>query len=85
MMISGRADYMDGGMNSAAELGMGGPMLNGRGAYRPPDRNRGICRDYHSELSLWSISPRITDHYSPQTMGIVLVEHFASTVTEMTL
>lgn len=46
MMISGRADYMDGGM--AMEMGMGGGMMNGRGAYRPPDRGRGICRDYHS-------------------------------------
>ncbi|KAJ3536639.1 hypothetical protein NM688_g6809 [Phlebia brevispora] len=48
MMISGRADYMDGGMNSAMELGIGGPTMNGRGAYRPPERSRGICRDYHN-------------------------------------
>ncbi len=50
MMISGRADYMDGGMDGAMEMGIGGGMMNGRGAYRPPDRGRGICRDYHSEF-----------------------------------
>lgn len=50
MMISGRADYMDGGMNGAMELGMGGSMANGRAPpYRQPERSRGICRDYHSE------------------------------------
>lgn len=48
MVISGRADYMDGGMNSAMEGGMAGGMMNGRGAYQPPGRGRGICRDYHS-------------------------------------
>lgn len=51
MMMSGRADYMDGGADSSMEMGMGdgmgGGMMNGRG-YRPPDRQRGICRDYHS-------------------------------------
>lgn len=49
MMISGRADYMDGGMNGAMEMGMGmQPMGMNRGAYQPPGRGRGICRDYHS-------------------------------------
>ena len=48
MMISGRADFMDGGINSAMEMNMGGSIMNGRGSYRPPDRGRGICRDYHS-------------------------------------
>ncbi|GJE85947.1 hypothetical protein PsYK624_020270 [Phanerochaete sordida] len=48
MMIAGRADYMDGGMNGAMDMGMGGGTMNGRGAYRPPDRGRGICRDYHN-------------------------------------
>ncbi|KAI0803043.1 hypothetical protein BC629DRAFT_1591141 [Irpex lacteus] len=51
MMISGRADYMDGGADSSMQPGMGdgmgGGMMNGRG-YRPPDRPRGICRDYHN-------------------------------------
>ncbi|KAI0085645.1 hypothetical protein BDY19DRAFT_964935 [Irpex rosettiformis] len=51
MMISGRADYMDGGADSSMDMGMGngmgGGMMNGRG-YRPPDRPRGICRDYHN-------------------------------------
>ncbi|KAI0690701.1 hypothetical protein BC835DRAFT_1280552 [Cytidiella melzeri] len=51
MMISGRADYMDGGAESAIELGMGDAMsrgiMNERG-YRPPDRLRGTCRDYHN-------------------------------------
>lgn len=51
MMMSGRADYMDGGMDSSLEMGMGGGAMNGRG-YRPPDRVRGICRDYHSESHL---------------------------------
>jgi RNA-binding protein 26 len=51
MMMSGRADYMDGGMNGAMEMGMGS-MMNGRGTYRPPDRGRGICRDYHSTSHL---------------------------------
>ena len=49
MMLSGRADYMDGGMNGAMELGMGGNSMNGRGGFRPQERGRGICRDYHSE------------------------------------
>lgn len=56
MMISGRADYMDGGMNGAMDMGMGGGTMNGRGAYRPPDRGRGICRDYHSALQESSTS-----------------------------
>lgn len=51
MNIPGRADYMDGGADSSVEMGigdgMGNGMQNGRG-YRPPDRQRGICRDYHS-------------------------------------
>ena len=51
MMISGRPDYMDGGMNGAREMAMGG-MMNGRSSYRPPDRPRGICRDYHSTFPL---------------------------------
>ena len=50
MMISGRADYMDGGMNGAMEMGMAGGMMGLRGAYQPPGRGRGICRDYHSML-----------------------------------
>lgn len=55
MMMSGRADYMDGGMNGAMEMGMAG-MMNGRSAYRPPER-RGICRDYHSAYSLsWALA-----------------------------
>ncbi|KAI0343890.1 hypothetical protein BDW22DRAFT_1412548 [Trametopsis cervina] len=44
MMISGRADYMDGGIDPSMEMTGG---MNGRG-YRPPDRVRGICRDYHN-------------------------------------
>ena len=51
MMISGRADYMDGGMNGAMEMGMGMQQMGmNRGAYQPPGRGRGICRDYHSAL-----------------------------------
>ena len=53
MNIPGRADYMDGGVDPSMEMGMGGMMMmNGRGAYRPPERNRGICRDYHSKCRL---------------------------------
>ena len=55
MMVSGRADYMDGGMNGPMEMGMVGNMTNGRGAYRPPDRPRGICRDYHSVYHVLSV------------------------------
>ena len=50
MNLSGRADFMDGGM-SGMDMGMGMNM-NGRNGhtYRPPDQRRGICRDYHSKL-----------------------------------
>lgn len=61
MMISGRADYMDGGMNGAMEMGMGGGMMNGRGAYQPPGRGRGICRDYHSASPFFHSLSRFID------------------------
>ena len=48
MMMTGRADFMDGGMGTT-DMGASGSMMNGRGAYRPPEQKRGICRDYHSE------------------------------------
>ena len=47
MNVSGRADYMDGGM-AGMDGGMGANGRNGHN-YRPPDQRRGICRDYHSE------------------------------------
>ncbi|KAH9950510.1 hypothetical protein B0H21DRAFT_723637 [Amylocystis lapponica] len=57
MNFSGRADYMDGGLNGVnggMDAGMAGGMngaghMNGRPGhtYHPPDR-RGICRDYHN-------------------------------------
>ncbi|KAL1952161.1 hypothetical protein VTO73DRAFT_1310 [Trametes versicolor] len=48
MDVSGRPDFMDGGM-AGMDMGMGGMNgMNGRGQnYRPPER-RGICRDYHN-------------------------------------
>ena len=48
MMMSGRPDFMDGGMNSGMDLGTNGGMMGNRGGYRSSER-RGICRDYHSE------------------------------------
>ncbi|EMD41690.1 hypothetical protein CERSUDRAFT_110267 [Gelatoporia subvermispora B] len=46
MAINGRGDYMDGAIDES--MAMNGAMgMNGRGAYRPPER-RGICRDYHN-------------------------------------
>lgn len=59
-MLSGRADYMDGGMPGAMDMGMSGVMMNGRGAYRPPDRGRGICRDYHSTLPFFPCTRFLT-------------------------
>ncbi|KAH9921931.1 uncharacterized protein BXZ73DRAFT_39181 [Epithele typhae] len=51
MNVSGRADFMDGGMaGMEMNTGMNGMGMNGRNgqSYRPPDQRRGICRDYHN-------------------------------------
>lgn len=42
MGLTGRADFMDGGMNGAVQPSARGPY--------PPNQRRGICRDYHSML-----------------------------------
>lgn len=85
MMISGRADYMDGGMNAAMEMGMGGGIMNGRGAYRPPERGRGICRDYHSVYI--NHTPCLVEltSFSAQIMVTVHAVHSASTAMEKML
>ncbi|CCM02215.1 uncharacterized protein FIBRA_04295 [Fibroporia radiculosa] len=49
MAIAGRADYMDGGMNSSIGVGAGGGTMgpsNPRGIPAYQDRGRGVCRDY---------------------------------------
>ncbi|KAH9853210.1 hypothetical protein C2E23DRAFT_778151 [Lenzites betulinus] len=47
MNVTGRPDFMDGGM-AGMDMGMGMNGMDGRGQnYRPPER-RGICRDYHN-------------------------------------
>jgi hypothetical protein len=83
MMMPGRADYMDGGAGPSVEMGvgdgMGGGAMNGRG-YRPPDRQRGICRDYHSAYHNhlpWNLS---TD-CGFQIMATVLEGRIANTAT----
>ena len=73
MGLSGRGDYMDGG------VGMGnGPMgaQNGHPRYQPPGVQRGICRDYFSELR----ASRCQASFAKieQIMGIVLAAPSAS-------
>ena len=54
MGLTGRGDFMDGGMGMGnGDVG----MQNGHGRYQPPGAQRGICRDYFSKCS--DLIPRV--------------------------